>query len=126
MLTDEMKQVIAGLPEDAFAADGKPKVKNLEAAYTAAHEEIELSAADRDALWAEYLVDAEEDEDEEAPSDPDVHHVTLTASPTNPLKVIVNGRTLAVLQIGEPASIGPVAFAHMSAVPGVAFTEGQT
>lgn len=122
MLTDEMKQVIAGLPEDAFAADGKPKVKALEDAYAAAYpDSIDLSAADRDALWTEYLAYIEFD----APSDPDVHHVTLTASPTNPLKVIVNGRTLAVLQIGELATIGPVAFAHMSTVPGVTFTEGQ-
>lgn len=125
MISEKLAQVIAGLPTGAFAADGKPKVKALEDAYAATFPDdapLDLDAAGRDTLWAEYheWLSAEDAEPFDAPAQV---CVTLTQSSDNPLKVVVNGKLIAEMQVGVPTFVSQEALSHLRGVSGVTFTE---
>lgn len=116
MLTDEMRGVLGALPENAFTASGAPKVDAIRDAWAAQYPDadpLEIDADGRDALWEEFQAN-----DAQAG-----HTVTLTRTPTNPLKLVVNGKVLATIQEGESVTLDDVAYIHFCAVPGIEYQE---
>lgn len=126
MISDELKQAIAAIPEAGYSADGKPTVNALKAAWSDVFPDepaLDISAADRDEIWAAWLEQSDAGP-EAAPEQPLCYRVTVTKSAANPLKLVVNGSVRAVLQVGQETIIDPVAYDHLTKVPGVEFTEG--
>ena len=120
-LTNEWREVLSDLDEEDMTGAGVPHIKALESNYFAkTGERVDLNANDRDALWSafEAPVEDEPEDDADAP-------VTLIASPNNPLRVTINGRTVLEMQVGATEALDSETLAAAKACDGVMFEQGE-